>query len=1110
MKTKIALILPAVLISLLIPAAEFTVPGSYPDLTTAIQSAPDGSTIVVENGTYGFVNVENNTKNLLVISRNGPEQTVIDGGGTTRLLRVENGSQVAALNKQIVFKGFGFKNGRQFGSGVAEQSAVTIANASPQFLNCVFENNQADTKGGAVLIYGSATHPVFVDCVFRNNQAKNAGGAVQVSGGSPHPQATFRRCTFENNTTRVSGSNAYSQGGAIIFSQGSGRIFDSTFTGNSTAYAGGAIQMLNHWNDPNVGTLLIEGCVFENNHATDYPGFINPGLPDPVPPAEGGALMIESKVLVTVQGSRFLSNTAETGGAVMIYRGQANFSASIFQKNTANGKDHLGFGGAMGINSNDAGEPDSPESVVNIDNVLFLNNLSPAGGAIGAGGDFHYSKPGSLNLNRVAFVDNRATTANNSFGTGGALNLNRMNTVGTQVYFLNNHAEFVGGAAVMVENSTLNLDNSVLVGNTADTQDDLIHKPALSDPDPVFTNSQVAYNGGGGSGTFRSLIAIPSRSFNSTGYLTYVQFPYDNPVLSPGPGPLANRGGYAAGTAQIENIGSDTLFTLASGGTDEQVTLPHAYRSLADNRSHPGPDSPTLPSRLQAEDFNLGGQAVGYFDRSNGNSGGAYRTGESVDLLNDAAADNQVAVTGVEAGEWLEWRIRSPGGQFIPVLRYSSPGAGSILFSSSTDPLGTRIELPATGGTQTYQEFDLPQSLIPAGFQTLRILALSPGMTFDYLDMQNTLPQLAVSGTLFSRSHLPGSSVADVPFEVWNSGGETLNFTLSESAGWLSLSKSTGSSSGEKTIILLQFDPTGLTPGTYQTNVTITSPQAINSPVSVTVFLFVLSGPTVRNDFDGDGTSDIGAYFAPGGNWYRFASTAGFSETQFGYIGTLPVTGDFDGDGRADIGCYFPGGGNWYFFSSTLGFSQTTFGFAGTLPVVGDFDGDGVSDFGVYHPPTGGWYLAKSTEGFWSTQFGFEGTLPVVGDFDGDGRDDFGCYHPTTGNWYLFQSTLGFWTTQFGFDGTLPVVGDFDGDGRDDFGCYHPPTGNWYLFKSTEGFWTTQFGFVGTLPVVGDFDGDGLDDFGCYHPPTGNWYLFQSSNGFKTIQFGYDGTVPLK
>ena len=227
------------------------------------------------------------------------------------------------------------------------------------------------------------------------------------------------------------------------------------------------------------------------------------------------------------------------------------------------------------------------------------------------------------------------------------------------------------------------------------------------------------------------------------------------------------------------------------------------------------------------------------------------------------------------------------------------------------------------------------------------------------------------------------------------------------------------------------------------------------------------SRPTTKNDFDGDGRSDIGCYYPPGGNWYGLDSSAGFWETTFGYDGTLPVSGDFDGDGKCDIGCYYPPSGSWYQMKSTAGFGTFQFGYAGTIPIVGDFDGDGVDDIGCYYPPGGNWYVMKSMEGFWQTQFGYAGTIPIVGDFDGDRREDFGCYYAPGGNWYVMQSAKGFKETQFGYVGTEPVVGDFDGDGRSDFGCYYAPGGNWYLMKSAEGFVETQFGFGGTIPLGG-------------------------------------------
>lgn len=264
-----------------------------------------------------------------------------------------------------------------------------------------------------------------------------------------------------------------------------------------------------------------------------------------------------------------------------------------------------------------------------------------------------------------------------------------------------------------------------------------------------------------------------------------------------------------------------------------------------------------------------------------------------------------------------------------------------------------------------------------------------------------------------------------------------------------------------------------------------------------------------ENDFDGDGKSDIGCYYAPSGRWDILRSTEGPWSTTFGYLDTDLITGDFDGDGICDYGVYYDVTGLWDIQRSSEGFWNTSFGYMGTVPITGDFDGDGISDYGCYFADNGQWYILKSKEGFWETNFGYGGTLPVTGDFDGDGRCDFGCYYPPTGSWYIQKSREGFWETNFGFGGTVPVTGDFDGDGCCDFGCYYAPGGNWYVQKSSDGFWETNFGFGGTIAITGDYDGDALADFGCYYPAGGNWYVYKSSEGNWSTTFGYAGTIPL-
>ena len=106
----------------------------------------------------------------------------------------------------------------------------------------------------------------------------------------------------------------------------------------------------------------------------------------------------------------------------------------------------------------------------------------------------------------------------------------------------------------------------------------------------------------------------------------------------------------------------------------------------------------------------------------------------------------------------------------------------------------------------------------------------------------------------------------------------------------------------------------------------------------------------VIGDFDGDGTDDYGVYDAAGipgavtpGQWYFKMSTEGYSSLSgLGHYGAVPVVGDFDGDGKDDPAIYnaaglpgISGPGTWRFHRSALGTYATQFGYEGTVPVSG-------------------------------------------------------------------------------------------------------------------------------------------------------------------------------
>ena len=223
-------------------AATYRVPDNFATIEQAIEGVESGSTIYVAAGTYReYIEIMGLSKTVLVKSEAGPAATVIDGQNVRRLLRIAN-SELDDPNQNVVFDGFTFANGNEPGMAL---SPITISSAKPVFIHCVFRNNHAAEKGGAVLSYGASSAPSFIECEFKNNRSDRTGGAV-LAGGAADEFISFKECLFQDNSNRTSTwSGRHNGGGAIYFAECNGLVVDCTFNNNSCNYAGGGLFNLN-------------------------------------------------------------------------------------------------------------------------------------------------------------------------------------------------------------------------------------------------------------------------------------------------------------------------------------------------------------------------------------------------------------------------------------------------------------------------------------------------------------------------------------------------------------------------------------------------------------------------------------------------------------------------------------------------------------------------------------------------------------------------------------------------------------------------------------------------------------------------------------------------
>ena len=102
-------------------------------------------------------------------------------------------------------------------------------------------------------------------------------------------------------------------------------------------------------------------------------------------------------------------------------------------------------------------------------------------------------------------------------------------------------------------------------------------------------------------------------------------------------------------------------------------------------------------------------------------------------------------------------------------------------------------------------------------------------------------PTISFNPPSFSFSATEGeANPPDQTLEIWNSGGGTLDWSVSENATWLILSPGSGTSNGEHDSITVSVSIVGMTAGNYSSTITIIAVGATNTPQTVLVNLTVI------------------------------------------------------------------------------------------------------------------------------------------------------------------------------------------------------------------------------------------------------------------------------
>ncbi len=104
-------------------------------------------------------------------------------------------------------------------------------------------------------------------------------------------------------------------------------------------------------------------------------------------------------------------------------------------------------------------------------------------------------------------------------------------------------------------------------------------------------------------------------------------------------------------------------------------------------------------------------------------------------------------------------------------------------------------------------------------------------------------PTIAYTPGSLTASCKEGGNAQTQSFELWNSGGSTLEYTISDNTSWLACTPTSGTSTGEHDSIQVNFTTDELAIGTYSATIKIEALGATNTPQSIEVSLTVNPPP---------------------------------------------------------------------------------------------------------------------------------------------------------------------------------------------------------------------------------------------------------------------------
>ena len=142
-----------------------------------------------------------------------------------------------------------------------------------------------------------------------------------------------------------------------------------------------------------------------------------------------------------------------------------------------------------------------------------------------------------------------------------------------------------------------------------------------------------------------------------------------------------------------------------------------------------------IPGKIEAENYDVGGQNIGYYETTTGNAGGLYRTSATEDVDITTSTDGGYLVGWSIDGEWMNYSVNvTTAGTYSLEARIACTAAGKSFRVEMDGTTIATVNPPVTGGNQNWQTVTIPNINLTAGNKIMRIYWVTAwGVNINYL-----------------------------------------------------------------------------------------------------------------------------------------------------------------------------------------------------------------------------------------------------------------------------------------------------------------------------------------------------------------------------------------